>query len=70
MKKAFGFYSVLAACMLAALIGQAVRAEDHLYDWTRAFGRTGDDFAQSEATDSSGSVYIGGYFQNTVDFDP
>ena len=40
------------------------------YQWTRAFGGTGSDLVYSVATDSSGNVYIAGYFRNTVDFDP
>ena len=40
------------------------------YQWTEAFGGTGHEWAGSVATDNSGNVYIGGSFQNTVDFDP
>ena len=63
------FYSVLVACLLA-MIGQAAQAEDHLYDWTKAFGGTGWDEASSVATDSNGNMYVVGDFPNTVDFDP
>lgn len=38
--------------------------------WARAFGGTGDVYAESIATDGSNNVCLTGYFRNTVDFDP
>jgi DNA primase len=40
------------------------------YQWTKTWGGTGDDRADFVTTDPSGSVYVGGVFSNTVDFDP
>jgi hypothetical protein len=38
--------------------------------WARQFGGTAYDAANSIAIDADGSVYITGYFESTVDFDP
>ena len=70
MERLSKVYSIVVVCFLAVLCGQAAQAEDHIYDWTKAFGGTGEDDAYSVAVDTSGNVYIGGYFENTVDFDP
>ncbi|GAB4278282.1 MAG: hypothetical protein Fur0025_04730 [Oscillatoriaceae cyanobacterium] len=40
------------------------------YAWAHSFGSTADDFAQGVTVDSSGSAYITGSFQGTIDFDP
>ncbi len=53
-----------------------VTAEDGSYSeytvtvkvWVKTFGGTGDDYAQSMCVDSSGNIYITGYFENTIDF--
>ena len=38
--------------------------------WAKGMGESGFDEGRSLAVDSGGSVYIGGKFENTVDFDP
>ncbi len=38
--------------------------------WARSFGGTGTDWGLSVKTDASGNTILGGFFQNTVDFDP
>ncbi|MEY3238493.1 MAG: hypothetical protein RI883_2594, partial [Bacteroidota bacterium] len=38
--------------------------------WAKSFSGIGDDHAQTVDTDLNGNVYVGGYFRNTVDFDP
>lgn len=43
---------------------------DGSFAWARDFGSTKDDAAQSVAVGSDGSVYIGGYFQGTIGFNP
>ena len=38
--------------------------------WAKTFGGTGSDFGWSIGVHVSGSVYIAGGYQGTVDFDP
>lgn len=38
--------------------------------WALRNGSTGSDYVQKIATDPAGNTVIGGYFNNTVDFDP
>ncbi len=38
--------------------------------WTKQVGGTGFDFGRSVFLDNTGSIYITGHFNNTVDFDP
>ena len=40
------------------------------YQWTRALGGTGSDGGSAVKVDASGNIYVGGFFSNTVDFDP
>lgn len=40
------------------------------YVWSRQIGGIGADYAQWVTTDVSNNVYLGGYFNDTVDFDP
>lgn len=40
------------------------------YVWSRQIGGIGADYASWVTTDVSNNVYLGGYFNGTVDFDP
>ena len=48
---------------------------DGSYQWTRTWGCSGflgygKDIGEGVSSDPSGNIYVTGYFQNTVDFDP
>lgn len=38
--------------------------------WAKSMGGTGENQANSLDLDASGSIYVGGYFENTMDLDP
>jgi hypothetical protein len=40
------------------------------FNWSKSIGSTGIDFAYSISVDASGNIFISGYFNGTVDFDP
>jgi hypothetical protein len=40
------------------------------YQWAKSMGGTGADYASYMVTDHAGNVYVTGYFNGTVDFDP
>jgi len=40
------------------------------FQWVRTWGGTESEAGYGTAADSSGSVYVTGYFEDTVDFDP
>ncbi len=40
------------------------------FGWSESFGGTGDDGGSGIAVDTAGDVYLVGFYQGTVDFDP
>jgi len=47
-----------------------IQIEDRPDSWTRTIGGSGYDRATGVTADSTGNIYITGYFSNVVDFDP
>jgi hypothetical protein len=43
---------------------------DGKFNWARTWGGTGDDCGGAVCVDAAGSVYVTGYFANSVNFDP
>ena len=71
MKTAFGFYSIVVACMLGFFgsVGE-IRAADHVYEWTKTLRGSSSNWGVSSAVDSMGNLYFTGNFHQNVDFDP
>lgn len=44
--------------------------QNHDFLWVNTFGGTGNDNATTVTIDDSGQILVGGYFLNTVDFNP
>lgn len=42
----------------------------NVFQWVKTFGSTSQDYAYDLTLDSSGNIYVIGYFYDTVDFDP
>jgi len=40
------------------------------FQWVRTWGGSGDDYGWGVGVDSSGGVYVGGFFEGSVNFDP
>lgn len=72
MKKPLPFY--LYWCALISIILQmtnhASAQETAVLEWANRIGGTGADRARDLVLDASGNIYVSGFFQGTVDFDP
>ena len=62
----FGGATLTSAGSTDIFVGKYSATGAHV--WSKRFGGTHDDSAQSVAVDASGNVYVSGYFKNTVDF--
>ncbi len=49
---------------------QGIYAQVADYAWAKGIGGSGVDGAQDVAVDAAGNVYLTGYFEGSVDFDP
>ncbi|MCE3294903.1 MAG: hypothetical protein K0R65_617 [Crocinitomicaceae bacterium] len=60
-----------AAILTTILLALTTVSLAQTFEWVKSFGEASyEDYAESISVDSSGSVYIAGYFSGTVDFDP
>ncbi|MBT7492899.1 MAG: T9SS type A sorting domain-containing protein [Bacteroidetes bacterium] len=58
----------LTLCVLC--LGTSLLAQDPQFEWAVAMSGADNVYSESVAVNSDGFVYITGYFQGTVDFDP
>lgn len=56
--------------LFVGIILQAVPAYGQDFGWARQFGGAGTDVGYDVTTDAAGNIYVTGYFNGTVDFDP
>ena len=56
--------------LFAGLLLQAIPAHGQDFGWARQFGGAGIDVGYDVTTDGAGNVYVTGYFEGVVDFDP
>ncbi|MCC6490953.1 MAG: hypothetical protein IT364_25925, partial [Candidatus Hydrogenedentes bacterium] len=61
---------MITAVALYAFDAQRSCAADGDFVWGRSMGNDGVEEGRSAKTDSDGNVYITGFFEGTVDFDP
>ena len=70
MKKTKLKFIIILLSVMFLFLPQIAQASDYSYDWTHTMGGTGTEISSDIAVDSSNNIYLTGYFQNTVDFDP
>jgi len=68
--KTFRMFVLVIGFAVLFLFYEGVAHAEAVYSFTKTLGGTNGDFGQSVATDSSGNIYITGYFSGTADFDP
>tara|TARA_R110002049_G_scaffold65035_1_gene170979 strand:+ start:117987 stop:120212 length:2226 start_codon:yes stop_codon:yes gene_type:complete len=55
---------------LLSLFSLNIAAQSPGFEWAKSIGGTGDDYSGFVTSDSSGNIYMTGYYTGTVDFDP
>lgn len=60
----------LISAILVMITSSSARAQAPIYQWTKSFGGTKDEYVNSIVTDKTGNVYTTGSFEGTIDIDP
>ena len=56
--------------LVISLLSTAIHTQGVKFEWSKSMCASSTDFSFSITTDASGNVYVTGYYQGTVDFDP
>src|SRR6478609_8466162 len=60
----------LFSCILFLFLSSAAMAQNPSYGWTETTGSNMDEQGYAIATDVQSNIYVGGYYNLSIDFDP
>jgi hypothetical protein len=63
-------FKIIYLGFIISLFSIAIQAQEANLEWAQSIGGTSDDYSSSITVDATGNVYITGYYNGTVDFDP